>query len=876
MTSGAASGITSSSQLAPSWQAPARPRAPQPPPVTTIDDDFDWDALGEEAEKLEASQRASVAGKKASPGAHSGLGGGHMQAPRPRPLQPSSAANVFPPQAAGTASTAPSTTPSSATRSGENGVGAYDPEESEIHRLRRQLWALEEAYERAKGRPPPATPRASRKDVATPRASAASGAFGTTPQSSVHGRTTGSLTDHAYPSQAPTSFSSSQPYSAQPYSGGRPYSGAQPHSGGAQSQCSGLGGRGALGDGGGGGGGSTTSGGTGAGGSGVGFGDEYGAHSGGFGDEYGAHSGGFDGGGSLQDGFSSSCSSSRSSSSSSSSSYNSSYTSSSTSSIGSSIYINSSGAVGARGFDNSVEVGGDGPVCQCGLPSRQLTSRTDTTAGRTFWKCSKGGEALGGCGFFEWCDGVTGGGGGGDGGGAFTATAADMYAVDGGRSGAAASKVDFLAKLARMSGEVLNPWQENGNLFGHAGFRNGQENVVMQAMLGKDVFCLMPTGGGKSLCYQLPAYCCPGLAVVFSPLLSLIQDQVEGMNAIGVRSVFFNGTQDYETEVRPLVDELYHLEAHGGIKMLFITPEKLSRSGQMTSVLNSLYRNGRLSRFVIDEAHCLSQWCEPARALQQTLFEIVATTCAPRCTLFTLSLSLFTLSPRRPPRRRGHDFRPDYLKLGSLRQDFPNVPIMALTATANSSVVADISGKLRMRDAYQFKSSFNRPNLRYYIHKKEKKSIDEIAAYVRARKTQTGIIYCLSRKNCEQTSDALKKAIPEMASRITFYHAELDPADREQRHRNWSRGSIKLIIATVAFGMGINKPDVRYVIHFSLPKSLTHYYQESGRAGRDGLPSDCFLYFSFRDKSVLEMMVRKSEATYDKKEAELDQVHRVV
>ena len=375
--------------------------------------------------------------------------------------------------------------------------------------------------------------------------------------------------------------------------------------------------------------------------------------------------------------------------------------------------------------------------------------------------------------------------------------------------------------------DVKDHHTEMKNVFGHNGFREGQKECVEAALTGRDVFCLMPTGGGKSVVYQLPAWCTPGLSVVFSPLISLIQDQVDALTAIGIRAVFMSSTQD-EQEGRQVFSDLFrydtsyrHSEDGSGemekrIKMLYITPERFAKSEALKKALNQLYSNGMLSRFVIDEAHCLSQW--------------------------------------------GHDFRPDYLALTQIRNLYPKVPIMCLTATANQTVVGDSISIMGMRDCYKHTMSFNRANLHYSVRKKEStdKVIKNIAQVVRGRQGLTGIIYCLSKNDTETVANALKIEVPSMKNQITFYHADVAADEKEKRQRNWSKGTIKVICATIAFGMGINKPDVRYVIHHSVPKSLTNFYQESGRAGRDGGIAECILYFNYKDKGKLASMIQRS------------------
>ena len=368
------------------------------------------------------------------------------------------------------------------------------------------------------------------------------------------------------------------------------------------------------------------------------------------------------------------------------------------------------------------------------------------------------------------------------------------------------------------------------HVFGHTTFRTGQRECIEAALAGRDVFCLMPTGGGKSIVYQLPAVCCHGLAVVFSPLVSLIQDQVDQMEALGIRAAYMSAEK--ESENRAIMDEVFRYgnsqstltqsdfrtsHSREPIKLLYVTPERLAKSDYLKRGLTSLANKGMLSRFVVDEAHCMSQW--------------------------------------------GHDFRPDYLALRQLKNSFPGIPIMALTATANRNVIADSVRNLQMREPFLFTMSFNRSNLSYTVKKKDggKKLMKDIADFIKARAGLTGIVYCFSTKDCEDVCKGLQEELPSMRNQITFYHAKVEPqSERQKRQRLWSNGQVKVIVATIAFGMGINKPDVRYVIHHSLPKSMDGFSQESGRAGRDGRPAESVLYFSFKDKSRVQSLIVKS------------------
>jgi len=335
------------------------------------------------------------------------------------------------------------------------------------------------------------------------------------------------------------------------------------------------------------------------------------------------------------------------------------------------------------------------------------------------------------------------------------------------------------------------------NIFGISSYRSNQREIINAVMSGRDVLVIMAAGGGKSLCYQLPAVLRDGIALVVSPLLSLIQDQVIGLSALGIPAYMLTSTTNKEVEkfIYKTLDK-----GEGELKILYVTPEKISKSKRFMSKLEKCHHAGRLSLIAIDEAHCCSQW--------------------------------------------GHDFRPDYKNLGILKIQFPSVPMIALTATATSKVQMDLMEMLHIPRCIKFVSTVNRPNLFYKVSEKSpvgKVVIDEITKFISESypNNESGIIYCFSRKECEQVAKELR----ERGISADYYHADMDIVNREKIHMRWSKGKSQVIVGTVAFGMGINKPDVRFVIHHSLSKSMETYYQESGRAGRDGLPSECILYY---------------------------------
>lgn len=341
-------------------------------------------------------------------------------------------------------------------------------------------------------------------------------------------------------------------------------------------------------------------------------------------------------------------------------------------------------------------------------------------------------------------------------------------------------------------------------------FRANQLHAINATLNGDDVLVLMPTGGGKSLCYQLPALVnggkTRGLSVVISPLISLMKDQTEALTAKNISCAMFNSSQSVQERKQSLA-----ALSSGDIALLYVSPEMFQQSNIMQNTLHKLHEQNRLARIVIDEAHCVSSW--------------------------------------------GHDFRPDYKALVNVKSRLPGVPIMALTATANEKVRMDIQGCLRPNRRF-FKQSFNRPNLYYEVRLKTKNFQQEITDMLRGRyRGQTGIIYCHSKKLCETTSEFLKEA----GIKADFYHAGMETEQRTYVQANWQSGKIQVVCATIAFGMGIDKADVRYVIHCTVPRNMEGYYQETGRAGRDGLPSKCIVYFSQKDARQMLFNIANDE-----------------
>ena len=324
--------------------------------------------------------------------------------------------------------------------------------------------------------------------------------------------------------------------------------------------------------------------------------------------------------------------------------------------------------------------------------------------------------------------------------------------------------------------------------FGYSTFRPLQREIIDATLAGRDVFALLPTGGGKSLCFQLPALVRPGLTVVVSPLIALMKDQVDALQASGVAATFLNSTLG-ETEARARLRGLHR----GEFKLLYAAPERLMLEGWDENL-----KAWNVSCLAIDEAHCVSEW--------------------------------------------GHDFRPEYRQLAKLRTALPGVPLMALTATATERVRTDIVTHLQLREPEIFVASFNRPNLTYRVVPKDQ-PLKQIVEFAKKREHESGIVYCASRAATERTAEGLVSR--GFAARA--YHAGLDAATRSANQESFLRDDTRIICATIAFGMGINKPNVRWIVHHDLPKNIEGYYQETGRAGRDGLPGDCLLLFSAGD-----------------------------
>ncbi len=352
------------------------------------------------------------------------------------------------------------------------------------------------------------------------------------------------------------------------------------------------------------------------------------------------------------------------------------------------------------------------------------------------------------------------------------------------------------------------------DVFGYATFKGEQEAVVAHVTAGGDALVLMPTGGGKSLCYQLPALLREGVGIVVSPLIALMQDQVDALKQLGVRAAFLNSSQDVD-EAREITAQLMR----GHLQIVYVAPERLLMASFL-ALLEQIQEGAGIALFAIDEAHCVSQW--------------------------------------------GHDFRPEYRQLTVLHERFPQVPRIALTATADAPTRAEIVERLKLEEAQQFISSFDRPNIRYRITQKAN-TRQQLEKFLEAEHANdAGIIYCLSRRKVEETATWLQSrgwdALP--------YHAGLDASMRQQNQRRFLRDEGVIMVATVAFGMGIDKPNVRFVAHLDLPKSMEGYYQETGRAGRDGLPANAWMTYGLGDVVSMRKMLDAGDAPEQRKAVE--------
>ena len=365
--------------------------------------------------------------------------------------------------------------------------------------------------------------------------------------------------------------------------------------------------------------------------------------------------------------------------------------------------------------------------------------------------------------------------------------------------------------LARDARDVLRV------VFGHAEFRGEQEEVVRHIVAGGDAIVLFPTGAGKSICYQVPALCRPGVAIVISPLIALMRDQVEALRQAGVAAAALNSSLSPD-EARAVRDQIHS----GALKLLYVAPERLNTPG-----FQSMLQDAHISLFAIDEAHCVSQW--------------------------------------------GHDFRPEYRELSAIASDFPGVPRIALTATADPATRADIIERLKLNSARVFATSFDRPNISYSIVQREKVKA-QLLDFLRKHKGASGIVYCLSRKKVE----AIAEWLSDQGIRALPYHAGMDAKTRSRNQDAFLTEDGLALVATVAFGMGIDKPDVRYVAHVDMPASVEAYYQETGRAGRDELPSDAWMAYGMADVTLRRKMIADGNAPDEIKRIERSKLNALL
>ncbi|MFZ0789834.1 MAG: DNA helicase RecQ, partial [Chromatiaceae bacterium] len=362
------------------------------------------------------------------------------------------------------------------------------------------------------------------------------------------------------------------------------------------------------------------------------------------------------------------------------------------------------------------------------------------------------------------------------------------------------------------------PLEILGRVFGYTGFRGAQQEVIERVAGGGDALVLMPTGGGKSLCYQIPALLRPGTGVVVSPLIALMQDQVDALRQLGVRAAFLNSSLPINEQ-----QAVEQALLSGNLDLLYVAPERL-----LTDRFLALLNRVAIALFAIDEAHCVSQW--------------------------------------------GHDFRPEYIQLNLLHERWPQVPRIALTATADAPTRNEIVTRLALEQAAQFIASFDRPNIRYRIVEKDQPRRQLISFLRVEHPGDSGIVYCLSRRKVDETAEFLRsqgfKALP--------YHAGMPAEQRRANQAEFLRGEGVIVVATIAFGMGIDKPDVRFVAHLDLPKSLEAYYQETGRAGRDGLPADAWMTYGLGDVVMMRRLIEDSQSEERFKRVELHKLNALL